>query len=666
MPLLAAFLLILQSAPAAKTDSLLAAIFAAEQARAESPADLAVLVGASRHADTTVRRMAVRALGRLERSAVMDALEPALAAPAATVRIEAANAMAQAAYRVDGAGALTVLLARYRIEPSPQVRGALLAAAGRLRLGAADSPPAVEAKTVLAAALEQEGGHLEGALRGAWDLLRKQGRAATASGALASGLRRWLESAPTTEARRLALLALTAGNAVDSAAVATAARDPDAQVRRLAVLAARTGPPMAGRNRLFRTALEDPEVMVRIEAVRGWSSFARVAEGCEPLIAAVRDPSITIQLLAIESLGAGCGAMTAPQDLLERISREPMTDLEWQRPVAALAALARTDSARGAIRLGTFVAHPIWWVRMHAAGVAQQLQDRPALLRLAEDDSDNVRDAALRGLVALDGRGADRVALAQLGRPDLQLVLNSARILRGSALGPDVATASALAFDRISRARLETSRDTRMALLDRIADFGTAAHADPLRRALRDIDPLIAGRVAEVIATLGGGDVQAAPEPRAPTALPTVPELRRMSRAVLVMADGTRLVLELRPLDAPANVSRFVAMARAGWFAGLTLHRVVPNFVLQGGSPGANEYVGGADFSRDEVGGRHGRGTVGISTRGRDTGDGQIFINLVDNLTLDHEYTVIGELVGDVKAIDGVREGATILRVEFP
>jgi len=135
---------------------------------------------------------------------------------------------------------------------------------------------------------------------------------------------------------------------------------------------------------------------------------------------------------------------------------------------------------------------------------------------------------------------------------------------------------------------------------------------------------------------------------------------------VLVMADGARLVIALRPLDAPGSVARFVAMAESGWFNGITLHRVVPNFVLQGGSPGANEYVGGADFSPDEVGGRHRRGTVGISTRGRDTGDGQIFINLVDNLNLDHEYTVIGELVGDLRVIDGIREGATILRVEFP
>ncbi len=62
--------------------------------------------------------------------------------------------------------------------------------------------------------------------------------------------------------------------------------------------------------------------------------------------------------------------------------------------------------------------------------------------------------------------------------------------------------------------------------------------------------------------------------------------------------------------------------------------------MVQGGSPAANEYAGAATFTRDEFSSlSHVRGTVGISTRGPDTGDGQIFINLVDNARLDFAYT---------------------------
>jgi len=135
---------------------------------------------------------------------------------------------------------------------------------------------------------------------------------------------------------------------------------------------------------------------------------------------------------------------------------------------------------------------------------------------------------------------------------------------------------------------------------------------------------------------------------------------------VLVMRGGGRIVLRLRPFEAPTNAARFVRLARAGWFDGLTFHRVAPNFVVQGGSPGANEYVGDGPYTRDELGlASHVRGTVGLSTRGRDTGDGQIFINLVDNLRLDHDYTIFAEVVEGMDVVDGLLEGAVIERVEI-
>jgi cyclophilin family peptidyl-prolyl cis-trans isomerase len=69
---------------------------------------------------------------------------------------------------------------------------------------------------------------------------------------------------------------------------------------------------------------------------------------------------------------------------------------------------------------------------------------------------------------------------------------------------------------------------------------------------------------------------------------------------------------------------------------------------------------------RDEVGlVSHRRGTVGISTRGRDTGDAQIFINLVDLPRLDHTYTVFAEVVAGMDVVDRVLEGDVIERVEW-
>jgi cyclophilin family peptidyl-prolyl cis-trans isomerase len=114
---------------------------------------------------------------------------------------------------------------------------------------------------------------------------------------------------------------------------------------------------------------------------------------------------------------------------------------------------------------------------------------------------------------------------------------------------------------------------------------------------------------------------------------------------------------------APLTAVRIARRAGEGYYDGLTFHRVVPNFVIQGGSPGANEYVGDPLYMRDEVG-IHRRGTVGISTRGRDTGDAQLFVNLVDSPRLDHLYTVFGTVVSGMDVVDGVLEGDVIERVE--
>jgi peptidyl-prolyl cis-trans isomerase B (cyclophilin B) len=124
--------------------------------------------------------------------------------------------------------------------------------------------------------------------------------------------------------------------------------------------------------------------------------------------------------------------------------------------------------------------------------------------------------------------------------------------------------------------------------------------------------------------------------------------------------------LALIGAEAPMSALRFVRLAESGYYNGLTFHRVVPNFVIQGGSPGASEYIGDAAFLRDEIGQwPHVRGAVGISTRGRDTGDAQIFIDLVDNPRLDHEYTVFAHVLNGMDVVDAIVEGDVIEKVEI-
>jgi cyclophilin family peptidyl-prolyl cis-trans isomerase len=111
--------------------------------------------------------------------------------------------------------------------------------------------------------------------------------------------------------------------------------------------------------------------------------------------------------------------------------------------------------------------------------------------------------------------------------------------------------------------------------------------------------------------------------------------------------------------------ARVLALVHSHYYDGLTWHRVEPDFVIQGGSPGASEYIGFADYFRDELGTvPHLRGTVGMSTRGHDTGDAQWFVNLRDNLRLGRDYTVFGDVVDGMNIVDGILEGDTIANIE--
>jgi cyclophilin family peptidyl-prolyl cis-trans isomerase len=91
---------------------------------------------------------------------------------------------------------------------------------------------------------------------------------------------------------------------------------------------------------------------------------------------------------------------------------------------------------------------------------------------------------------------------------------------------------------------------------------------------------------------------------------------------------------------------------------------VEPDFVIQGAGPGPNEYIGYHAYFRDELGTiSHPRGTVGMSTRGHDTGDAQWFINLKDNPRLVRDYTVFAEVIEGMGVVDGVLEGDVIATI---
>ena len=119
---------------------------------------------------------------------------------------------------------------------------------------------------------------------------------------------------------------------------------------------------------------------------------------------------------------------------------------------------------------------------MYAARAATWLRNAESLTRLAKDERDNVREAAIAGLKTVAGHDADDIYLEALGRSATSLVMTAANALIGTPRRVDAAAALFAALARITAEQRDTSRDARLAILARIGELGRAVHALALAR----------------------------------------------------------------------------------------------------------------------------------------------------------------------------------------
>jgi cyclophilin family peptidyl-prolyl cis-trans isomerase/HEAT repeat protein len=476
------------------------------------------------------------------------------------------------------------------------------------------------------------------------------------------------QSANDSEAvRRHALAALINGRGLSGGTETIALADEDWQVRRLAVsVLAGSGAGLddGTRVRLIEEALDDQSAPVRYEALRAYVRHAARTNGCDPILDLRTDRDLHVALAALDALGELCKDDEEITGLIMAEARVPSTTGSWHRETHAFVALAKRSPEKAATVMEAFVSHPVWWVRMYAAGAAAAAGDLARLDKLAHDVNDNVREAAIEPLRRLKRADAEPAIVAALDRDDVQLLRTAARLLTESPATPSLSRPLLAALMRLTKGASETSRDARLALLDAIAVHASAADATMLLPLLRDFDPKVAERAARIIGEWTGRQPATTPSPPARGWPQEFLDLRQCVSVSLGGSAGS-FTMKMQPASAPIAVDRFLELAtRDKYYNGLTFHRVVPNFVIQGGSPGANEYAGHKEYMRDEVGGRNVRGSVGLSTRGRNTGDAQFYINLVDNNRLDYEYTVFAT-IADMAAVDKIQEGDIIRSIDL-
>jgi len=135
-------------------------------------------------------------------------------------------------------------------------------------------------------------------------------------------------------------------------------------------------------------------------------------------------------------------------------------------------------------------------------------------------------------------------------------------------------------------------------------------------------------------------------------------ERARNSQARIAPPKGD-IVFTFFPDEAPMHVAAFMKLAEAGFYTGLTFHRVEPNFVVQGGDPDGNG-TGGPGYSLKAEFSKlpHLRGTVAMARSSNpDSAGSQFYICLDDARFLDNQYTVFGQMSSGFEALDAIRRG---------
>lgn len=398
-------------------------------------------------------------------------------------------------------------------------------------------------------------------------------------------------------------------------------------------------------------------------------------DDCTQLRDAMADSAWAVRLRAADLAPASCAADTMLVNTARAWVRALPTSsarrpggVSWQAAAHGLVALARVAQGDARTAMPRFATSPIPQVRMYAARAATVLTDTSTLVRLAGDTDGNVQEAAINGLATLGNHAHDGTVIAALGSRGYQAVRAAARELRTTPMRGDALPAAVTAAFRLRGDSSETSRDTRRAVVDLMAALATPADWSRIAPLTADFDCTIATAVVELGHTLGHAAAQAACTPFTVTLPPDAVRLAlgAEARVRVTMADssgGGSFVVRLRGDDAPIMAARVLQLVGSGYYNNRAWHRVEHDFVIQG--PGENEYVGNPRFIRDELGTvPHVRGTVGMSTRGHDTGDGQWFVNLKDNLRLGRDYTVFAEVTDGMTLVDAILEGDVVARME--
>ena len=211
----------------------------------------------------------------------------------------------------------------------------------------------------------------------------------------------------------------------------------------------------------------------------------------------------------------------------------------------------------------------------------------------------------------------------------------------------------------------DSLNDAALSILDSLGKQKSAAANEGIKAALHSSDYLVRRRAADLLKANQAGDFssQVGAVKTRNTAADYRRALARSGRKVTAVVTTTRgsFTIELLPSEAPLTVDNFVQLAQRNYYRGITIHRVVPNFVIQDGDPRGDGNGGPGYQIRCEINQvPYDRATVGMALSGKDTGGSQWFVTHAPQPHLDGGYTVFGHVIKGMEVVDRIERGDVV------
>lgn len=268
----------------------------------------------------------------------------------------------------------------------------------------------------------------------------------------------------------------------------------------------------------------------------------------------------------------------------------------------------------------------------------------------------------LRALAAFKPQDLTTVAIGQLKESDVIIRGTAADLLGDLPPSEEITNALVAAWPQTANDPLN---DAALSILDALAKQKTTAANNAIKEALKSRDHLIRRRAVALLKANGAGDFSSqigtvqtrnteADYKRA------LARIGKSTRAVVTTSKGS-FTIDLLPEAAPLTVDNFVQLAQRDYFRNITIHRVVPNFVIQDGDPRGDGNGGPGYQIRCEINQvLYDRATVGMALSGKDTGGSQWFVTHSPQPHLDGGYTVFGRVITGMDVVDRIVRGDLI------